>query len=131
MIPTFSRKTALIVLALLILCCSGCATLKCEPPSVDLTGTWKYYVGKLHDPAGYTTQTITLNQTGNTFSGVNQANTINGTVIGNNVHLTLVITGETMEGYVLRAEGNYFDGKIAAVFTASNGKTGYWNAIRQ
>lgn len=131
MLSTFSRNATLIILVVLILCCSGCVTLECGSCSADLSGTWNYYVGKsgTSDPA--LTGTVTLTQTGHIFSGANEGWTINGTVFGNDVHLTMVVTGEALMGYVLRAEGNFFDGqKIATVFTTSDGKSGYWNAYR-
>ena len=127
-----SNKITVTVLIVFFVGLSGCARFRCGTCSANISGTWGYYVSKHNDPNVPIRRTVTLNQIGYDFSGVNDYHTINGTVLGNRVYLTLVVTGETMEGYVLEAEGSYFDGrKIAAVFTTSHGETGAWLATRE
>ena len=121
----FSQRTILIIFAMLTLSCSGCVGLMGNHCCADISGTWNFHDGAV------TSRPITFEQTGCTFSGVTPGDTIHGTIYGNEVHLTQLVTGETMEGPVLRAECSYFDGrKIIGVFTTPEGETGEWIASR-
>ncbi len=131
MVPASVRKIIFALIGLLFLFSTGCARFYCGNCTADLSGTWEYRFGVSGTLEPPSTGTITLNQDGYTFSGSNDSWAVNGTVFGNDVQLTMVVTGEELMGYVLRAEGTYLNERmIATVFTTSDGKSGYWNAYR-
>ena len=126
-------KKVMFILAMLTLYCSGCVMHNCTSTCVDLTGTWRYWIGQHNLPSG---DTITLEQADCTFSGSNPKHTIHGIVLGNEVRLTQLITGETTEGFARRVEGSYHEGsmgngRISGMYTSSRGEIGSWVMTRQ
>ena len=79
--------------------CSACGT--------DMSGDWSYT--RIDNNNGFVYQkNITLVQTDADFMGSNESHTMVGNVKGKWVRLTLTVSGEEGEGWVLFAEGSLF-----------------------
>lgn len=117
---------------LLVLVSSGCSLHhKSLPCTVNIDGAWSY--SYIYFPDTLTRKETTFEQTGCTFSGVDPSYTIIGTIVGNEIHLVQMVTGETQEGWLMRVEGHYYEGttgkgKITGMYSTSDGKTGAWYA---
>ncbi len=124
------RLIVLFSTLLFLLCSGGCCHQNVNSCSIDISGDWNYTSDYEYLRSG----TITFSQTDCMFKGVNPDHTFYGIIIGNEVRLTVLVTGETMEGIVMRVEGSYFEGpvdqqrRITGLYTRPNGENGSWMA---
>ncbi|HQH27326.1 MAG TPA: hypothetical protein PLP17_08025 [Oligoflexia bacterium] len=101
----------------------------CGTCDANISGKWMYVL--LKDNVPYLSETVTFTQTGKSFKAVGMHYTIVGSLRGQWLDLTLVVSGEEAEGYVMKVGGTIDSKRITGVFQDSNGKVGSFIAIKK
>lgn len=100
----------------------------CGACDAHVSGKWTYFFSR-KGAADYHSS-IHLGQFGNSFKGVDSMHTMVGSLRGQWLNFTLVVTGEESEGWVMKVDASVDGDRITGVYTDSNGNIGSFVAIR-
>ena len=101
----------------------------CGVCDANISGKWTYSL--LKDNVPYKSETVSFVQTGKSVKAVGMHYTLVGSLRGQWLDLTLVVSGEELEGYVMKV-GASVDGKrITGVFQDSFGDVGSFVAVKK
>lgn len=104
---------------------------KCGACSVNVKGTWTYFIQGANNNAVSGPVQLVLSQSGYRVVNTNEASiTFVGTVFGNSINFSLTVSGEEIEGYVNFCEGHVLGNKMFAVCNDRDGERTTFTALR-
>ncbi len=100
--------------------------------TANIAGNWRYtLVDNQNLPIPHTTRTVEFLQNGGSFEGEDEGYRFVGSVYEQNVDFVMVVSGETMEGFVRHVSAAVDGEKMYGFFEESHGDIGSFVARRQ